>query len=202
MISKELDIARSTLSDWFRDRPYTPNPEALKRATLGRTKYGQMKRDARIKETDALLLKGRNEIGNLTQRDLKMVGLGVWLGEGSKTTEQIRLANSDPTIIRLWMRWLREICGVSNEHIIIRMHLYLDSDELVCREYWQTITGLPISAFRKTQFDQRVKKIRLKAGKLPHGTVHIIVIGNGDPEKGVRLYRRMKGWVSAILASE
>ena len=43
-----------------------------------------------------------------------------------------------------------------------------------------------------------VDKKRSKIGKTPHGTLHITVASNHDPDKGVRLYRRMMGWISGV----
>lgn len=199
MINEELGIAKSTLSTWFRDRPYVPNDEAMQRVAMGQAKYGNYKREQRQLETATLKQLGKQEIGGISERDLMMIGLGLWLGEGSKTTEQIRLANSDPAIIGLWLRWLRKVCQLSNDQIVVRMHLYADSNEELCTEYWQGITDLPRKSFRKTQYDLRSQKSALKTGKLPYGTLHILVLSNKDPEKGVRLHRRMMGWVSAIL---
>lgn len=198
-ISERLGIAKSTLSNWFRDRPFMPNHDTLQRVKVGQAKYGLARKKQRVQETQTLLDRGLREIGNVSQRDLWMIGLGVWLGEGSKTVEQIRLANSDPAVIKLWLRWLREVCELKDANITARMHLYLDGDEQVCMQYWQAVTGLHTSAFRKTQFDTRSSKATGKKGKLPYGTLHISVIAAGNPEYGVRLYRRMMGWVSAIL---
>ena len=188
------------MSSWFKDYPYTPNNETLQKAVIGRLEYGQWKTNERLRETELLRVAGKEEIGELTRRDLWMVGLGIWLGEGSKTTEQIRLTNSDPEIIKLWLRWLREICELDDNNIVVHMHLYHDLDEYVCQAYWQRITKLPVSSFRKTQYDTRVVKNTLKRGGLPYGTLHILVVSNGDKNRGVRLYRIMKGWVSGILS--
>jgi len=199
MIREELGISKSTLSNWFKDQAYVASDEAILRTTKGRAAYGALKKQQRLREIEALLEKGRDEIGVISERDILMVGLGIWLGEGSKTTEQIRVANSDPRIIKLWIRWLRQVCGLDDNHIVVRMHLYTDSDELACINYWQSITQLPRKCFRKTQYDRRSDKSVIKNGKLPYGTLHVLVRSNGNPEKGVKLHRRMMGWISGIL---
>lgn len=199
LISSELSISKSTLSNWLRDLPYNPNEEVLKRIKNGQGAYGIRRRQARINETSQLMAMGAAEIGTISNRDLWMIGLGLWIGEGSKTMEQIRLVNSNPKVIKLFIRWLRVICELNDENITVAMHLYPDSDEVVSRKFWMNITGLPQTQFRKTQIDKRLDKQRIKAGKTPHGTLHITVASNNDPEKGVRLYRRMMGWISEIM---
>lgn len=199
LISEQLGISKSTLSNWLKDLPYTPNEDVLYRIRRGQGTYGLRRRQIRIDEIAMLKARGISEVGKVSKRDLWMIGLGLWIGEGSKTMEQIRLVNSDPKVIRLFIRWLREICELKDENITIAMHLYPNSDELSSMKYWMNITKLPKKQFRKTQIDRRLDKKRLKKGKTPYGTLHISVASNLNPEKGVRLYRRMMGWVSGVI---
>src|SRR5450830_1290433 len=92
-IAGELDISKSTLSNWLKDIPYTPNKEVLLRIRNGQGTYGLLRRQMRIDEISHLKTQGAAEIGEMSKRDLWMVGLGLWIGEGSKTMEQIRLVN-------------------------------------------------------------------------------------------------------------
>jgi hypothetical protein len=200
MIHDALGIPMSTLSGWFRDKPYTPNAEARNRIETGKYAYGLRRRDERLQEIQELNVFGQTEIGHISTRDLWILGLGLWIGEGSKTIEQIRLANSDPRVIQLWVKWLYEICGMNAENIFVTLHIYPESNEEDCRAYWRSVIGGDIR-FGKCQTDKRGGKAAIKAGKLPYGTAHVSVRALGDPEKGVRLYRRMMGWVSAILIS-
>jgi hypothetical protein len=199
MIKSELGISLSTLSSWFKDKPFTPSQAVLKRIRTGQYSYGARRKKERAIEINTLKAVGLQEVGILSKRDLWMVGLGLWIGEGSKTTEQLRLANSDPQVIALWVHWLKEICGFQGSDIFLTLHLYDDSNEEQCKKYWKKVVGMQDIRFGKSQIDKRQNKIRIKKGKLPYGTVHVSVRSNGNPEKGVRLYRRFKGWISAIL---
>jgi len=199
LIADELRVPKSTLSNWLRDVPYIPSDEVLLRIKNGQGRYGLQRRQNRIDEIKELKAIGIAEIGDVTKRDLWMLGLGLWIGEGSKTMEQIRLVNSDPQVIRLYMRWLREVCELENENITVAMHLYPDSDESASKQYWSRITSLPSTQFRKTQIDKRIDKKQLKTGKLQHGTLHVTVASNHNPNKGVRLHRRMMGWIAKVM---
>jgi len=199
LISNQLSISKSTLSNWLKDLPYSPNKQVLDRIRHGQGTYGLRRRQIRLDEISELKLQGIAEVGEMSKRDLWMIGLGLWIGEGSKTMEQIRLVNSDPRVIRLFIRWLREICGLKDENITIAMHLYPDSNELLSMSYWMDITKLPREQFRKTQIDRRLDKKVLKTGKTPYGTLHVTVISNNNSEKGVRLYRKMMGWVAGSI---
>lgn len=199
LISEQLGVSKSTLSNWLKNLPYTPNEQVLSRIRHGQGAYGLHRRQIRIDEISELKARGIAEVGKVSKRDLWMIGLGLWIGEGSKTMEQIRLVNSDPRVIHLFISWLREICELQDENITIAMHLYPDSDELSSMRYWMNITKLPKEQFRKTQIDRRLDKKQLKTGKTPHGTLHITVASNHNPDNGVRLYRRMMGWVSGVI---
>ncbi|HUC96144.1 MAG TPA: helix-turn-helix domain-containing protein, partial [Candidatus Saccharimonadales bacterium] len=109
LISEQLGVSKSTLSNWLKDLPYTPNEQVLSRISRGQGTYGLRRRQMRIDEISELKAQGITEVGKVSKRDLWMIGLGLWIGEGSKTMEQIRLVNSDPRVVRLFLSWLREI---------------------------------------------------------------------------------------------
>lgn len=199
LINQKLGISKGTLSYWFKDKPFTPNEEVNDRIKSGPLKVGIKSHNRRVKEINELKDTGAQEVGKLTKRDLWMLGLGLYIGEGSKTVETIRIINSDPKVIATSIRWLKEVCGLANENITIALHIYPDNNEAECKKYWQKVTGLPENNFRKTQVDRRINKKHTKRGKLPYGTAHLTVISNGDPNKGVRLYRKVNGWITGAL---
>lgn len=199
IIQQRLGVSKSTLSNWFKDEPFTPNQEVLDRVQYGPIKSATKRHNKRVKEIETLKSEGMKEIGEVSGRDLWMLGIGLYIGEGSKTIESVRIINSDPLVIRLAIRWLCEVCGLQKDNITIAIHLYPDSDIEEALKYWQSITELPMSNFRKTQIDKRNNKSNTKKGTLPYGTAHLAVITNGDPSKGVRLYRKMNGWIAGAL---
>ncbi len=199
LINKELGISKSTMSYWFRDKKFTPNKQVLDRVSKNNQQVGLRRHNARVKQISELKTEGIKEIGKLSKRDLWLVGVGLYIGEGSKTTEDIRIINSDPAVIRLGVKWLKEICELDDKNITLALHIYPDHDEEACIKYWQEISGLPRGNFRKTQIDRRKNKKMAKRGRLPYGTAHLRVASCGDPNKGVRLYRRLNGWMAGVL---
>lgn len=200
MISQMLGIGKSTLSNWFKDRPFTPNKAVLKRIQYGPIKSAEKKHNLKVKEIIELRKAGARELGKLNKRDLWLLGLGLYIGEGTKSHEIIRVINSNPDVVKLAIKWFKDTCGVTNNNITISIHLYPDNNIKKCLEYWGKITGLPVLNFRKTQVDYRKNKLSQKHGKLPYGTAHITIIGRGDPEKGVKLHRRISGWIAGALS--
>lgn len=199
MIHSELGVPISTMSYWFRDRPFRPNKKVLERVKYGPIKSGAKRHNEKVKEIERLKKVGIKEVGKLTDRDLFMLGIGLYIGEGSKTIESIRIINSDPAVIFVGIKWLKESCMLSNDNITVRLHIYPDNNEDEAKTFWSGITGLPLANFRKTVVDQRTNKSNVNNRKLPYGTAHISVVSNGDPEKGVKLFRRINGWISGAL---
>lgn len=199
MIAQNLNVAKSTLSNWFKDKPFTPNQTVLKRIQYGPIKSAEKRHNQKVVEIERLKKDGSEELGKLTKRDLWLLGLGLYLGEISKSHEIIRIINSNPQIIQLAIKWFKEICGLENNNITISLHLYPDNNIAKCVQFWKKVTGLSSSNFRKTQIDRRKNKSVLKKNKLPYGTAHITIISRGNREKGVRLHRKINGWITGAI---
>lgn len=199
MISGKLGLAKSTLSDWLQEIPYKPNKEVRKRTKLAHLRAGQAKHDQRIADIKRMKNLAEKELGKLTKRDLWLLGIGLYLGEGTKLREHIRIINSDPEIIKIAVWWFRDICGLKNENFSPFVHLYPDNNIQETIKYWSRIIGIPIKQFGKTQIDRRTNKSGAKKRKLPYGTLQLQIKSCGEKEFGVSLHRRIIGWIEAIL---
>ena len=199
MISERLGLVKSTLSDWLREIPFKPNKKLIRRVKLGRLKSAQFKHRQRMTEIEAMRKLAKKELGRLTKRDLWLLGIGLYLGEGSKLYENIRIINSDPEIIKIAVKWFREICNLKKKNFSPAVHLYPDNNVKETINYWSKITGVPPKQFSKTQMDRRGNKSGKKKRKLPYGTLHLQVKSCGKKELGRSLHRRIMGWIKATL---
>lgn len=198
MIRTQLGIAKSTLSNWFKDKAFTPNEHVLQRIQYGPIRSATKRHNLRVQETERIRQEALKELGTVSKRDLFLLGIGLYIGEGAKSHEFVRFTNSDPDVIRTAMRWFREVCDLGQQNFRIELHLYPDSNVSECLNYWSHVTHLPIARFAKVQIDWRENKSRLRKKKLPYGTAHITIAANGDPSKGVRLHRRIMGWIMGV----
>lgn len=201
-ISGVLKVSKSTLSDWLADIPYTPNEETIKRIGAARAASGESK--SKIKQASILkaALEARRELGKMSRRDLFMLGLGLYIGEGSKTAEITRFVNSDPAAVSLMVRWFTEALSLPKKNLRVRIHLYPDCDERRSLQYWSKITTIPISQFQKSSFDRRTDKKALKSGKLLHGTAHLSLNSLGEKKFGVFLFRKIAAWSELVLGTK
>ena len=200
-ISEILNISKSTLSDWLAEIPYTPNAETVSRIGRARAASGEAKSKIRRASIFEAGIAAKRELGRMSQRDLFMLGLGLYVGEGSKTAEIIGFVNADPSVINLMIRWFTEAIGLPKANLRIRLHLYPDSDERRSLQYWSKITTIPVSQFQKTSFDRRTDKKATKSGKLLHGTAHLRLKSFGEKRFGVFLFRKISAWSGLVLGN-
>jgi len=128
IISAKLNLSKSTLSDWLGGIQFKPNRIVLKRIKLAQLKSAVYKNNQKLASmARAKKIAGR-EIGKLTKRDLWLLGIGLYLGEGTKTNENTRFVNSNPETIKIMIKWFRKICHLKNENILPRIYLYPDNN--------------------------------------------------------------------------
>lgn len=199
LIANRIGISKSTLSCWFKDIPFSPNNLVLKRIKTGPYISGHKSHEKKVLNVLRIKKLAKKELGDISKRDLWMLGIGLYIGEGSKTYEMIRIINSDPKVIVLAIKWLKNICHLETKNITIAIHLYPDNDLKKCLKFWKETTNLPIEQFRKTQIDKRQDKSDKKRRKLPYGTAHVTVVSNGNTDYGVNLHRRISGWIESVL---
>ena len=196
-ISKQTGLSKSTLSGWLTDIPYTPNSETI--ASLGKARAAATERKAQIRQEELKEIKVRaaQEIGGLSSRDQLMFGLGLYMGEGAKTQDIVRMVNADPLVISCTIAWFR-LLGVKDTQLSARVFLYPDSDIEKSLQFWSETTSIPRVQFQKTYIDQRTDKKQKKNRKLPHGTFHLSVRAHGRKEFGVILSRRILALLGAV----
>lgn len=199
MILDDIPVSKSTLSLWLSGIPFKPNEEVKRRTKAGLLKSSMKRHQVTLKSIKRARQDAEELVGQLTKRDLLMFGLGVYLGEGSKSDQNTRVINSDPRVIQLSILWLKQIFDITDNHFVMMLHLYPDCDEKKSLKYWQKVTGLPLSQFQKVQVDKRENKSSRKRRKLPHGTAHLRVKALGNSEFGVQLFRKIMSSIEVVF---
>lgn len=137
-------------------------------------------------------------IGELSDRELFLVGVGLYWAEGSKDkpyrrTEVLQFINSDPNMIRLFLSWLT-LLGVTRDRLTLRVSIHESADVEAAERYWADVVGVDVSAFsRATLKRHNPRTIRKNTGETYHGCLVIYVRQSAD------LYRRMEGaWYGIV----
>lgn len=198
-IAEHTNVSKGTLSVWLANVPYIPNAETIEKIGKARAASGLAKHRIKINSLEKAATEAKKDIGHLSRRDLFMVGLGLYVGEGTKTHNIIRVINGNPKIIQFAVKWFQSICGLSVSNFRIRLHLYPDNDITESVRYWSEETSIPETQFYKVQIDTRKDKKAFKRGKLPFGTAHLCVLSNGKKEFGAFLARKINAWIAEVL---
>lgn len=104
---------------------------------------------ARLADEALAAAEARQLVGTLTDRELYLVGLALYAGEGAKTGTALRFANTDPNLIRLFRWWLRRCFAVDESRLRIALYLHTDLDLEVAIAFWADATGIPTAQFTK-----------------------------------------------------
>ena len=110
---------------------------------------------------------------NLSKKDeeLKIAGTMLYWGEGAKTGNAVKFANSDPEMIVLFINFLLKVCGISQNRLKVLMHIYPDHDEEALKAFWSRTTHIPTDRFYKSHV--HIGKIGTYKRKSPYGTLAI-----------------------------
>lgn len=202
-IATSLRVSRSSVSLWVRDVVLTVDQlNTLKRAEeIGRAK-GHLKNALLHRERRLLLVEqakqeGIQEIGKLTKRELLMIGLALYWGEGGKTNKRVELCNSDIQMIKLFLYWLEKCFGVNKRELqcYVGINIIHQKRDLLVKQYWSKLMDIPLDQFRKTSFKKSLSKKVYENEEAHYGTLSIRV------SKSTNLNRKIMGLIEALRIS-
>ncbi len=81
---------------------------------------------------------------------LKGLGLGIYWGEGAKTSmHSLRVANTDVGIIKTFRKFLLEICQLNENKISYSLICFNDIDPILATSFWSKELGISPAKFGK-----------------------------------------------------
>lgn len=123
-IANLLPVSRSILSLWLRNIVLDKRHAKLlsNKQRRGQLKGALKRKNERKKQEEAILREAANDVGLLSEKELWLIGIIAYWCEGAKQKENnvsqgVVFSNSDPLLIRLFVKWLRDICKISEEDI-------------------------------------------------------------------------------------
>ena len=195
-ISAVIPVAKGTLSGWCADITLTHEQQArldqIRPHLTIRRHVGIMRRmDARARRAQ-IRSRGRQQASNFVCDPDWVAGVVAYWAEGCKGKE-LRFANSDPDMVKLFVRWSSQFFGLSPDRFAVALHLHSGQDEQERREFWSHVTGIPSRCFRKTFVKPEGTGHRKNV--LYNGTASITVRRSGD------LLLEVLGWIDALRDS-
>lgn len=110
---------------------------------------------------------------DLSQKEerLRLAGVMLYWAEGCKGWGTVKFVNSDPAMIKLFLTFLREICGIWEERLKLLIHMYPDHNESELIDFWSKTTRVPKKNFYKSFIHKGAKGTYKK--KALYGTITI-----------------------------
>lgn len=203
-ISKKLHITKSTLSFWCKD--ILLKESAIRKIkTKGKIKsirgllrYSESKRKERMERNTLQKQEGATVLGMLSNRDILMIGLGLYWGEGYKYENgEFGFTNSNPYMIRFYFKWLK-LWNVEKDSLIFRLTIneFFKKEENNIKVFWINFLGIKKEQFSKTTFIQtNLKKASSQDKEKYKGILRVKV------RKGISIRNKILGAIERLSFS-
>lgn len=192
----------ATLSAWLRDIPLSDvQRDRLRRRSLRAIRLTsranherRLAREAHIRQTT------RAQIGRLSERDLFIAGVVAYAAEGTKTkpwqtSKPVGFTNSDPRMIRLFLRWL-SLMGIDRSSLSFRVSIHRGAEVASAVRFWSSVVGVPAERFHRTTLKKGNPKTRRRnTGPDYRGCLVVGVYRSGD------LNKQLGGWFDAMAGN-
>lgn len=169
-IQSELGVSRSTLSDWFRDVPWSRHMKIeYTKQTWSPAQHKRM-HEARTRKLSEMYERSENEAileYQIYKKDpLFWAGLMIYAGEGDKRSKGlIRITNTEFHLHKIFMRFAIKYLGIPREKIKCALILQPGLNDSLSRAMWSNLLEIPRDRFYKTQVIQgKDMKRRLQYG--------------------------------------
>ncbi len=142
-------------------------------------------------------MNGLKETGLLSNRELWLVGISLYWGEGSKQHEHspstgIVFSNSDPTMLKIFLRWLT-LMNIRKDELKFELYIHQDRrrETKFFKKWWEST--LRVEEITSIYFKKGKRHTNRHAvGDLYHGLVRIKV------KNSTSLNRKVHGWIHGI----
>lgn len=190
-ICQRLGISKSSASMWVRDLELTPEQmSVLEKRHSGYQGQHNGSRANILKFRE--IRRQYQEEGRAKARHknpLHVAGCMLYWGEGAKSQNRLSLANSDPDLLKFYVKFLRESLLVKDAQIDVRVYCYSGNGLPIedIENYWLETLELPRSCLRKSVVNSQPRSSQQKGRKLLYG------VCNTDVKQSTRLLHHVYG---------
>lgn len=93
-----------------------------------------------------------------------------WAEGGKKGINSVDFANSDPNMIKMFLKFLRNIYNIKEDKLRVYLFSYPNQSTKLLINYWSSLTSIPVSQFSKPYISSKGGTIH---DKMKHGLIHI-----------------------------
>jgi transposase len=200
-IAKITNVSKSSISVWCKNLKLPKLAQKIlekkmRKSMTALVKYNRLKSERVKKEDQKIKQSSIKEIQPLSKYELKLIGTALYWAEGYKRQEKesspyICFVNSDPKMIKLFLRFLREIIQIPNEKLRLNIRIHPNINDWSTIKFWSKIAKIPKEKFRISRQISRSSKGKRPQKSLPYGTLKITVSGRQN-------FFKIKGWIEGI----
>lgn len=203
-IKRRLGVSKSTLSYWLQEYPLSPE-KILELRRLGWQKGETSREKYRLtmqKKKDDLdrasyRLKYSSLKRSVSDQSFYVAGLMLYLAEGAKRKNStIVLANTDPRLIRFFIKWMVEFLSISHDSIRVQLHLYENMDIEYEKRFWCKQLAIKSNQLYKSSIRKLKKNSFSYESTHRHGTCSVYAFG---VDKVRELMTAIKAFVDIYL---
>lgn len=189
-IRSVIPVPKSTLSGWCEAVELTwEQIQAIRDRTASEAGIPRDTQWRRRLEIAAIREAAAGEVVELVNDPLWVAGTTMYWAEGSKTSNRLSLANSDPAALRLFLAWVLRYL-VDDADFVLKLNLHHGNDEPAARRFWAFELGLAAPEFYKTFI--KPEGTGHRKNHLRHGVCDVRV------RRGTDAFHRAMGWISAL----
>lgn len=203
-IRAQVPVAKSTISLWLREVGLAKEQKQriTEKRIAGQKKGAAAKKQQRVERMGKIIEEARKEVGELSKRELWLIGVALYWAEGHKEKEYapgtpIHFSNSDPAMLRVSIRFMRAIFNINDDDFIFSVYIHKSALHKVeeARSYWAKELGFPRSFFSKIIIKKtfRSKRSRRKDTALYFGQMRVSMRSSSG------LLRKITGWTKGII---
>ncbi|MBI2054288.1 MAG: hypothetical protein HYT36_03060 [Candidatus Staskawiczbacteria bacterium] len=198
-----VPVAKSSLSLWLKSVKLARS----QKQRLTEKKLAAMKRGweachrKRVLLTEKIKKEAKGQIGRLTKRELWLIGIALYWGEGNKEKDyrpgsSVQFSNSDPNMIKTFLKWIIEIIHIPKDDLGFQIYIHENCKERLSQviNYWAICTGFPEEKFIHHIYfkKNKIKTKRKNIGDNYFGLLRIRAVRSSG------LQRKIQGWTEGI----
>lgn len=195
-IASELRLSKGTIAYWLKDHDWSQeikdrlSKENRLQSKERYRKLGEANKRRWLQLREDKRTQAREEFSVSKSHPLFIPALMLYWAEGDSSPKNgnVRLTNTDPRMVKLFILFAMNFLKVPIEGVKIGLILYPDLDEAKCVRFWSKFTGIPNSNFHKVQFIRGRHPTR----RLENGICSVRIVG------GVGLKEKIYCWIELI----
>ena len=187
-IENRLHVPKSTVSYWLKNIKLTP--EQAKKLNDKRTEVAKANSLKKTVKTSKLIEEIKNssaqDIKEISKKELWLMGVILYWKNGNQSDlrKGVYFSSADPGMIKLFLKWLKEVGGIKDEEV--KFNIFLAKNKKISVEsvvaYWSKVTRFPNTYFN----------IYCQKRGSQNGFLRIKVVQSS------MLARQIAGWIEGI----